>query len=133
MIEYEFDKGNRLLRVRMSGSNSAADMARHYSNVLDDPDYDGKFETIFQIDDNAGGPILAELPETGRLMEAVAQMQPGRKWAVVMSPGFKRTIVEFLLAGVKLGSVQMRFFDDGDHALVWLGQAQHADAAGHSH
>ena len=74
MIEYAYDKVNHLLRVRMSGCNSAADMARHYSKVLDDPDYDPTFETIFHIDDNAGGPILAELPETGRLMEAVAQL-----------------------------------------------------------
>ena len=74
MIEYVFDKANHLLRVRMSECNSAADMARHYSKVLNDPDYDPTFETIFYVDDNASGPILAELPETGRLMEAVAQL-----------------------------------------------------------
>ena len=133
MIEYTFDKVNHLLRVRMSGCNSAADMARHYSKVLDDPDYDPTFETIFHIDDCADGPVLAELPETGRLMEAVAQLQQGRKWAVVITPGFKRTIVEFLLAGVKLGSVQMRFFDDDEHALAWLGQTLHAGIAEQTH
>lgn len=79
MIEYAFDKANHLLRVRMSEGNSAADMARHYAKVLNDPSYDPTFDSLFCIDDNAGGPILSELPETGRLMEAVAQLQPGRK------------------------------------------------------
>ena len=46
-----------------------------------------------------------------------------------MIPGFKRTVVEFLLRGVNLGSVQMCFFDDGEHALTWLGQAQPAGVA----
>jgi hypothetical protein len=133
MIEYVFDKVNHLLRVRMSGSNSAADMARHYSMVLDDSNYDPTFDSIFCIDDNAGGPILSELPETSRLMEAVAHLQQGRRWAVVLSPGFKRTIVEFLLAGAKLGSVQMRFFDDDEHALAWLGQPRHAAVAKQAH
>ena len=126
MIEYTFDKIDHLLRVRMSGSNSAADMARHYSKVLSDPNYDPTFDSIFCVDDSAGGPLLSELPEAGRLMEAVAQLQPDRKWAVVMTPGFKRTIVEFLLAGAKLGSVQMRFFDDDEHALAWLDLPGHA-------
>ena len=133
MIEYVIDKVNHLLRVHMSECNSAADMARHYSRVLDDPNYDPTFETIFYIDDNADGPILAELPEAGRQLEALAQLQHGRKWAVVMTPGFKRTVVEFLLTGVNLGSVQMRFFDDDEPALAWLGQARHADVANQAH
>jgi len=52
---------------------------------------------------------------------------------VVITPGFKRTIVEFLLAGVKLGSVQMRFFDDDEFALAWLSQPLHAGIAGRTH
>jgi len=129
MIEYVIDKANHLYRVQMSGCNSAADLARHYSKVLDDPDYDPTFETIFSVDDEAGGPILAELPEAGRLMEAMAQLQQGRKWALVMSPGFRRTVVEFLLTGVKLGSVRMRFFDNDALALEWVDQARHTSIA----
>jgi len=133
MIEYVIDKANHLYRVRMTGCNSAADLARHYSRVLDDPHYNPNFDTITYIDDEAGGPILAELPETGRMIEAMAQMQQGRKWAVVMSPGFQRTIVEFLLIGVKLGSARMRFFDNEALALAWLGQARPAGVARQAH
>jgi glucuronate isomerase len=133
MIEYVIDKANHLYRVQMNGSNSAADLARHYSKVLDDPNYDPTLDTITYIDNEADGPILAELPEAGRLMEAMAQLQQGRKWALVMSPGFKRTIVEFLLTGVKLGSVHMRFFDNDAQALAWLDQARYASIARHAH
>jgi hypothetical protein len=126
MIEYAIDKVNRLTRVWMSGCNSSADLARHYSTVLDDPNYDPAFDTIFHVAGDAGGPILAEVPETGRLLEALALLQNRRKWAVVMRPGFKRTIVEFLLTGVKLGSVHMRFFDDDLQALAWLDQERNS-------
>jgi hypothetical protein len=120
MIEYTIDRPDRLVRVRMRGSTTSADLARHYSRVLDDPAYDASFDYLFHIDDDAGGPILAELPDAGLQMEAVARLQHGTKWAVVMAPGFKRTVTEFLLMGVKLGSVQMRFFDDDRTALAWL-------------
>jgi hypothetical protein len=120
MIEYTIDCPDRLVRVRMSGCTTSADLARHYSKVLDDPAYDASFNVIFCIDDDAGGPILAELPDAGAQMETLATLQHGTKWAVVMSPGLKRTITEFLLMGVKLGSVQMRFFDDDQTALAWL-------------
>jgi hypothetical protein len=129
MIEYVIDKTDRLLRVRMSGSNSAADMARHYSKVLDDPNHDPTFDTLFHIADDAGGPVLAEIPEAGRLLEPLAQLQNGRKWAVVMSPGLKRTVVEFLFKGVNLGSVRMRFFDDEQQALIWLDHGRNVCAA----
>lgn len=133
MIEYVIDKVARLNRVRMSGANSSGDLARHYSTVLDDPHYDPTFETIFHVDDDAGGPILAELPEAGRLLEALAQLQHARKWAVVMTPGLKRTVVEFLLTGIKLGSVHMRFFDNDEQALAWLVQSQTASVAKPAH
>ena len=126
MIQYAIDKGNRLTRVWMSGGNSSADLARHYSVVLDDPNYDPTFDTLFHIAGDAGGPILAELPEAGQLLEALAQLQHRRKWAVVMRPGLRRTVVEFLLTGVELGTVQMRFFDDDLQALTWLDQQRNS-------
>jgi len=120
MIEYSIDRPERLVRVRMSGCTTSADLARHYSRVLDDPAYDASFNVFFHVDDDAGGPILSELPDAGLQLEALAQLQHGTKWAVVMAPGFKRTVTEFLLMSAKLGSVQMRFFDDDRTALAWL-------------
>jgi hypothetical protein len=124
MIEYNIDRPDRLLRVRMSGSTTSADLARHYSRVLDDPAYDASFNIIFHIDDDAGGPILTEIPDAGLQMETLARLQHGTKWAVVMAPSFKRTVTEFLLMGVRLGSVQLRFFDDDEMAFAWLGRNQ---------
>jgi hypothetical protein len=120
MIEYTIDQPDRLIRVRMSGTTSSADLARHYSTVLDDPAYDASFNYLFRIDDDTGGPILGELPDAVLQMEAVAKLQHGTKWAVVMAPGLKRIMAEFFLLGVKLGSVQMRFFEDNRTALAWL-------------
>ena len=120
MIEYIIDRPDRLVRVRMSGCITSADLARHYSKVHDDPSYDASFNILFQIDDDAGGPIMAELPDVGLQMEAVARLQHATKWAIVMAPGFQRTVIEFLLRGAKLAPVEMRFFDDNQLALAWL-------------
>jgi hypothetical protein len=59
-------------------------------------------------------------------MEAVARLQHATKWAIVMAPGFQRTVIEFLLRGINLAPVQMRFFDDNRLALAWLDPAHAA-------
>jgi len=120
MIEYTINQAGGLVRVRMSGCITSADMVRHYSRVHDDPLYDPSFNVLFHIDDDVGGPIMAELPGIGLQMEAVARLQHRTKWAVVLAPGFRRTIAEFLFLGLKLASVQMRFFDDDQQALAWV-------------
>lgn len=120
MIQYAIDRPDSLVRVRVSGCVSSADLARHFSRVHDDPSYDPSFNVLFQIDDDAEGPIMAELPGVASQMEAVARLQNATRWAIIMSPGFKRTVVEFLLRGVRLAPVQMRFFDDKSTALAWL-------------
>lgn len=89
MIEYIIDRPDRLVRVRMSGCITSADLARHYSKVHDDPSYDASFNILFQIDEDAGGPIMAELPDVGSQMEAVARLQHRTKWAIVMAPGIQ--------------------------------------------
>ncbi|MGD0058283.1 MAG: STAS/SEC14 domain-containing protein [Verrucomicrobiia bacterium] len=120
MIEYTIERPGGLVRVRASGCITSADLVRHFSRVHDDPSYDPSFNILVQIDEDAGGPILAELPDVGSQMEAVARLQHRTKWAVVMAPGFKRTVIEFLLRGAKLAPVEMRFFDDNQLALAWL-------------
>ena len=121
MIEYTIK--DRLIRVRMSGSNSSADMERHYEEVYNDPRYDVMFSTLFHIDPNAGGQILEELPRVRQLMELVAESQKAeKKWAVVMPSAFKRAVVEFLLKDVQVKPIQIRFFGSEEDALVWLNQ-----------
>lgn len=124
MIEYTIDRTDRLVRVRASGCTTPADAVRHFSTVHDDPSYDPSFNVLFHVDDDVGGPILAELPDLGLQMEAVARLQHRTKWAIVMAPGFKRTVTEFLLLGLKLAPVQMRFFDNDQMAFAWLEPGQ---------
>jgi hypothetical protein len=132
MIEYVIDHQERLVRVRVAGCITGADLAKHFSRVHNDPSYDPSFNVLFQIDDDAEGPIMAELPGVGLQMEAVARLQNATKWAVVMSPGFKRTVTEFLLRSANIASVQMRFFDDNPTALAWLDRAHSARIPDHA-
>jgi len=122
MIEYTIDEAQHLIRVQMSGSNTFADLEQHYVDVYNDPKYNVTFNALFKVDPDAGGPLLEEMPKTRVLLELVAESQKARKkWAVVISSTFKRSVVEFLLKDVHLKPVELRFFGNEKDALAWLG------------
>ena len=129
MIEYRIDEVDRLIRVRMTGSNRCEDLKAHYARVLRDPKYDPTLDSLFEIDGDADGPIITELPEVKMVIEMLAQCQAATKWAVVAPAGFKRTVVEYLLRGANLKSVTMRFFGTEDEAIGWLNQGRKSPIA----
>ena len=121
MIQYTIDGAARLIKVRMSGDNHCDDLEEHYAQVYRDPEYDVTFDSIFQVDEDAGGPILGDLPKVKQLLELVAQSpRAKKKWAVVIPNGFKRLLVEYVLRDVSLKPVEIRFFDSEMNALAWL-------------
>ncbi len=120
MIEYTIEKQDRLIWVWMGGDNTYDDLASHYARVLKDPRYERSFDCIFHLDAETDGPIMRRLPEVRTLIELLSQCQDTTKWAVVAPMGFKRTILEFVLKGVSLRFVTMRFFDHQSDALGWL-------------
>jgi hypothetical protein len=61
MIEYTIDAAQRLIRVRMSGANTPADLLRHVSDLSADPAFDATFNTLFCITEDrrtAGRAIM---------------------------------------------------------------------------
>lgn len=121
MVKYTIDEAARLIRVRMSGNNTCADMEEHYAQVFRDPRFDPTFDSIFQVDEDAGGPILGELPKVKQMLELVSQSPPARKkWAVVIPNAFKRMLVEYVLKDVPLKPVELRFFGSETEAFAWL-------------
>jgi hypothetical protein len=105
----------------MSGNNHCDDLEEHYAQVYRDPEYHVTFNSILQVDEDAGGPILGDFPKVKQLLELVAQSPPAKKkWAVVIPNGFKRLLVEYVLRDVSLKPVEMRFFDSEMNALAWL-------------
>lgn len=121
MIAYSIDERLRLIRVRMTGANSCADLERHYAEVYHDPKYNPSLRTLVHVDEDAGGPIMAELPKVKVVMEMAAQ-SPGalKKWAVVIPSGFKRMVVEFVMKDLKVKPLEVRYFADEPAALTWL-------------
>ena len=124
MIEYTIDEVDHLVRAHMTGPNSCADLAAHYARVLRDPKYVPTLDCLFQVDGNTSGSIMTELPEVKTVIEMLAQCQGATKWAVVMPSGFRRTVVEYLLQGVNLRSVTMRFFGSETEAIEWLNEGR---------
>ena len=123
MIEYSIDEPANLIRVRMSGANSIADLEQHLATSYRDPGYKPTLRALTHIDEDAGGPIMSELPQAKHLLELAAQA-PGalKKWAVVIPSGFRRMMLEFMLKDVQLKPLEMRFFADEPAALAWLNE-----------
>ena len=121
MIAYSIDDRLRLIRVRMSGTNTCADLEHHYAEVYRDPKYNSSLRTLFQIDDDAGGPIMADIPKVKTVMELASQ-SPGalKKWAIVIPSAFKRMVIEYLLKDLNVRSLEVRYFADEPAALAWL-------------
>jgi len=121
VIQYTIDEGQGLIQVRISGSNSCADLEKHIAEVYRDPRYKSSLKTLTQVDGTASGPILSELPETKRMMELAAQAPNALKqWAVVIPSDFKRMMVEFMLKDARLKPLEVRFFKDEPAARAWL-------------
>jgi len=121
MIEYSIDEGQGLIKARMSGSTSCADLQKHIADVYRDPRYKPSLKTLFLIDEDAGGPLVSELPYAKHILEIAAHAPNAlKKWAVVIPSGFKRTMVEFMLKNVQLKPLEMRFFAEEASACAWL-------------
>jgi SpoIIAA-like len=124
MIEYTIDTNARLIKIQMRGNNSCADLEEYCAQLYRDPQYDVTFDSLFQIDGEAGGPILAELSKVKQVLELVAQTTPAmKKWAVVVPSGFKRLLAEYFFKDACLKPVEMRFFGSEIEARSWLNSA----------
>jgi hypothetical protein len=121
MIDYTIDQTQRLIRVRMHGASRCAELEQHLADAYRDPHYHPSLRALFHIDDDVHGPIVTELPQVRTVLELAANM-PGalKKWAVVVRPTLERTILEFVLKGMRLNGLEMRFFDDEPSAIAWL-------------
>ncbi|MCG3147835.1 MAG: hypothetical protein PCFJNLEI_01276 [Verrucomicrobiae bacterium] len=121
MIEYTIDEGQGLILVRVSGTNTCADLEKHIAEVYRDPRYKPSLKTLTFLDDGISGPIMSELPEVKRVMELAAQAPNAlKKWAVVIVSDYKRLLVEFMLKGAQLKPLEVRFFKDEPAARAWL-------------
>lgn len=121
MIEYTIDTPQRLVRVRMSGANAPADLLRHVSDLSADPKFDATFNTLFCITEDATlqTTLFDSLLKT--LLEQWQQRRKGVKWAVVSSSRIQLALAMLATDNVKFQFVQVRFFDDEDSAMNWLG------------
>jgi hypothetical protein len=122
VIEYTIDEPRRLIRVRMSGANTLTDLLQHFSNLSDDPKFDGAFNAIFLITEDAKAPT--ELLDNVFLKMAFEQWELRRKhakWAVVSPNRSQLALAQRATENANLKSVQLRFFDDEESALIWCG------------
>jgi hypothetical protein len=121
MIEYTIDTAQRLVRVRMSGANTPADLLRHVSDLSADPKFDATFNTLFWITEDATlqTTLFDSLLKT--FLEQWQQRRKGVKWAVVSSSRIQLALAMLATDNVKFQFVQVRFFDDEDSAAKWLG------------
>ena len=120
MIEYTIDAAQRLIQVRMSGTNTPADLMRHLSDLNADPKFDATFNTLFRIgvDATLETTLFDDLLKT--LLEQWQKHRKGVKWAVLSSSRIQLALAKLATDNVNFQFVQLRFFDDEDSAVKWL-------------
>lgn len=122
MLAYTIDEPRRLIRVRMSGANTLTDLLQHFSNLSNDPKFDGAFNAIFYITEDAKAPTA--LLDNVFLKMAFEQWELRRKhakWAVVSPSRSQLALAQRATENANLRFVQLRFFDDEESALSWCG------------
>jgi hypothetical protein len=106
----------------MSGANTLTDLLQHFSNLINDPKFDGAFNAIFHISEDATLPTaLLDNVFFKMAFEQWALRRKNVKWAVVSPSQSQLAIAQRATENANLKSVQLRFFDDEESALNWCG------------
>jgi hypothetical protein len=121
MIEYTIDAAQRLIRVRMSGANKPTDLLRHLSDLNADPEFDATFNTLFRISVDATLQSTLFDVLLKKLLDQWQKRRKGVKWAVLSSSRIQLALAKLVTDDVNFRFVQLRFFDDEDSAVKWLG------------
>ena len=85
MFSHKIDKLQGIIFTRVSGTVTTVLMIDNIQNVLNDPDFDPKYNSIIVFEENTRlkGISKGEIETMRRVFDGYAQQRTGRNWAVV--------------------------------------------------
>lgn len=117
-IDYEIDRGRGLVFRRMTGKITLEDLARHYREILTDPEAEGM---MAWVTDEREGELDVRGEDVRRLVrETIEPLMKGRQWhcgAIVATPTQHGITSQFAAYSADFG--ETRVFYDPCEAEDW--------------
>ena len=122
MFTHKIDKLQGIIFARVSGTPTTVLMIDHIQNVLNDPDFDPKYNSIIVFDENThiAGVPKDKIETIRRVLDGYAQQRTGRNWAVVAPNERQEAFLKLNLELISPVKFNIRIFQSEDDALNWI-------------
>jgi len=122
MFNYKIDKFQGIIFTRVSGTPTTVLMIDHIQNVLSDPDFDPKYNSIIVCKENTRIPGIqkSEIEIIRRVFDGYAQQRTGRNWAVVAPNERLEAFLKLNLELISPVKLNIRIFQNEEDALNWI-------------
>ena len=122
MFSHKIDKLQGIIFIRASGTPTTVTMIDHIQSVLNDPDYDPKYNSIIVLEENThiAGVPTEKIELIRRVLDGYAQQRKGRHWAIVASNERQEAFLKLNLELISPVKLKIRIFKSEEDALNWL-------------
>ena len=122
MFTHKIDKLQGIIFARVSGTPTTVLMIDHIQNVLNDPDFDPKYNSIIVCKENTRIPGIqkSEIEIIRRVFDGYAQQRTGRNWAVVAPNERLEAFLKLNLELISPVKLNIRIFQNEEDALNWI-------------
>ena len=122
MFSHKIDKLQGIIFTRVSGTPTTVTMIDHIQSVLNDPDYDPKYNSIIVLEENThiAGVPTEKIELIRRVLDGYAQQRKGRHWAVVAPNERQKAFLKLNLELIRPVKFNFRIFKSEEDALNWL-------------
>jgi hypothetical protein len=118
-IQYEIDKGRRLLRAVSIGRVDAEAVRDYLRRMESDPDYDPAFDGIIDVRSASADVSPDDIRDIAELVRRRPREATGRR-AVLVSSDEHFGLMRMFEAYASGGPTRYRVFRDPDEAKAWL-------------
>lgn len=122
MFSFKIDKLLGIIFTRICGTPTTITMIDYIQNVMNDPDFDPKYNSIIVLDENARITTVPE-DKTERIrfvLDGCARQRKGCKWAVVAPNKIQEMFLKLNLELINPAVFNCRIFQNDDDALYWI-------------
>jgi hypothetical protein len=122
VFSFKIDNLQGIIFTRISGTPTTITMIDHMQNVMNDPDFDTKYNSIIVLDENTRIKAAPkDKIETLRcVLDGYARQREGCKWAVVAPDRKQEMFLKLNLELINPAVFNLRIFQNEDDALSWI-------------
>ena len=122
MFSFKIDKLQGIIFTRATGTLTTITMIDHIQNVMNDPDFDPNYNSIIILEENTriAGIPKNKIETIRRVLDGLAKLRKGRKWAVVAPSERQEAFLKLNLDLIGPIKFNFRIFRRAEDALNWI-------------